>query len=77
MFTLLWYLHYRIAMRWEGKKLRLIVFMLSLLYGISIELLQEAMNNGRSADILDVLANASGSAVALMGVWLFQKNKKS
>lgn len=52
-----------------------IVF-ISFGYGILIEFLQETFTKTRHADILDVLANFSGAALALL-VFLFLKKPKT
>lgn len=50
--------------------MRLVV--VSILYGILIEILQETLTTTRHADIFDVMANGSGAAIALL-VFLIAK----
>ena len=43
---------------------------LSILYGISLELMQYAFFSGRTADIFDVIANTTGS---ILGIVFYEK----
>ena len=56
-----------------SKIIRLVI--LSILYGIVIEVLQELFTTTRHADILDVLANFTGAILALMAFVLMKKQK--
>ena len=49
------------------------VFFLSLVYGIVIEILQHLFTDTRKADIFDVLANAFGALVGLLSIGFYQK----
>jgi VanZ family protein len=51
--------------------------MLSILYGIVIEILQETTTTTRNADILDVLANFTGTLSALAVFILLKKKKQT
>jgi VanZ family protein len=51
------------------------VVLLSLCYGIVIEILQEIATNTRHADIFDVLANSAGATTALLFFVLIKKRK--
>ncbi|WP_396155589.1 VanZ family protein [Flavobacterium sp.] len=53
------------------------VVMLSILYGIVIEILQETTTTTRNADILDVLANFTGTLSALAVFILLKKKKQT
>jgi VanZ family protein len=53
------------------------VVMLSILYGIVIEILQETITTTRHADILDVLANFTGTLLALAVFILLKKKKQT
>ena len=57
----------------KKRRLRLMVFSFAVVYGIFIEICQGLFTNGRSADILDVLANSAGAALAVLLLWLFRK----
>ena len=56
-----------------AKIIRLVI--LSILYGIVIEVLQEFFTTTRQADILDVLANFTGAILALMAFVLMKRQK--
>ena len=58
------------------RRLRLVVFSFAVFYGILIEICQGLLTNGRSADILDVLANTAGATLAILLLWLYRKIKK-
>lgn len=46
-----------------------------LLYGVVMEFVQESLQNGRSYDIRDILADGTGCGLGLMlGLLLFRKN---
>lgn len=76
IFTLLWsYSKYvskgRIEV-WDVMK----IVLLSLLYGIVIEFLQETFTTTRSADVFDVLANLAGALLAffiVIGILRFKR----
>jgi VanZ family protein len=52
--------------KWKGKQLLINCFIFSLSYGIIIEILQNLITQKRSADLLDVLANMTGSIVSIL-----------
>ena len=76
IFTVLWYKFFKLANTGSGKKQRLLVFVLAVVYGIFIELCQQFFTKDRSADITDVAANTTGSALAVLVLWLLSKMKK-
>ena len=66
-FTILWFLH----LHSKKPKFRyftvvVIAVLMSVLYGASIEFLQEDFTNTRKADLKDILANFLGSFTAAM-----------
>jgi VanZ family protein len=71
VFTTLWFLYFK-------KKLSssIIVqpltwsFVFSLLFGISIELMQQYITLTRSADVIDVLANTVGASLVVITILL-------
>jgi VanZ family protein len=77
VFTLLW--GYYIWIKNNATELKPIVKVLvvSLLYGILIEFLQETLTTTRHADIYDVIANATGATTALGFFVLLKKLKQS
>jgi VanZ family protein len=76
-FTILWFLffqkHYKEA---NSNKLLIITVLLSICFGITIEILQELFTTTRKADVFDVLANFSGAMLA-SGLILYLKKQKS
>lgn len=75
VFTLLWVLDLIKAKRFSPKKARIVVFIIAVLFGIIIEICQGLFTKERSPDALDVLANTSGSAAAILLLWIFDKKK--
>lgn len=65
------YLYRKLNFRFNTK-LILILMLSMLFYGIIIEILQGLFTNSRSADILDVAANFTGS---LLGIFFFKSIK--
>lgn len=49
----------------------------SILYGMLIEVLQETLTTTRHADIMDVLANFCGAALALIILIVIKKQKSN
>lgn len=73
MLVSLWLLYYEQLNR-ISRKLKSLVFILSVAYGGSLEYVQGAMAIGRNMDIADALANTIG---ALLGVILLPFTKRS
>jgi len=72
--TLLWFLFLKkhINSSNNGKSLA-ISFVFSIVFGIIIEFIQEFYTATRQADIFDVLANATGSILAIIAIVLLDK----
>ncbi|WP_235921991.1 VanZ family protein [Flavobacterium phycosphaerae] len=77
VFTLLWGNYVWLKNKSTELKLIVKVFIVSLLYGILIEFLQETLTTTRHADIYDVMANATGAATAIGFFLLLKKLKQS
>jgi VanZ family protein len=75
VFTLLLYKDYKVKTG-SIKKAFVYAFATAVSYGIIIEICQGLFTDGRNADSMDVLANTSGSAFAILMLWLRQKRKK-
>ena len=73
-FTVLWFLALREKNIGKEALLRFKVFIGAVVFGIFIELFQSWFTADRSADVADVIANSSGSAGAVLALWL-AKNK--
>jgi VanZ family protein len=76
IFTVLWYLALRLKYIVSGFKIRLSIFLMAVVFGVLIELAQEFFTTDRSADVNDALANSTGSALAVLVLWLIAKLKK-
>lgn len=48
-------------------------FLISLIYGILIEVAQQLFTTTRQADVLDVLANVTGAILAILSIKMFIK----
>lgn len=65
--TFLWFLFFSKQLQTDTvAKAFLYSVLLSFVFGIAIEILQEVFTTTRSADILDVLANVTGEAIAVL-----------
>lgn len=53
----------------------LVVFFISLLYGILLEILQDLVFIMRGADLLDITANAAGSFIGLLTFYYIKEHK--
>jgi VanZ family protein len=76
VFTMLWGFYFR--QKWNQIEIKRIIYvvLISIGYGILIEILQELVTTTRHADILDVLANFTGAMMALLTFVLIKKLKK-
>jgi len=69
VFTTLWFLYFKKKLSSSNNvKPLLWSFVFSLLFGISIELMQQYITLTRSADIIDVLANTVGAILAVVAI---------
>lgn len=74
VFTALWFLFFKKKLEGENSSRPLIVsIVLSFVFGIIIELLQQFFTTSRSGDILDVLANLFGAVLAVVSIVLLNK----
>ena len=48
---------------------------LSFIFGMSIEVLQELCTSTRKADLMDILANVSGAMLAFVSMLFLKKSK--
>ena len=72
LFIILWYLYLNSNTKITNYKAPVILFFVSLVFGIIIELSQQAFTTSRKGDILDVISNVSGAFSALITLVLFQ-----
>jgi len=71
VFTILWFLYLKKRFN-SSKNLHLLIFTLivSFVFGIAIELLQQYFTATRNADVFDILANTSGALTAAFLIML-------
>ena len=70
VFVLLWFLY----LNTKNIELGLLkIFLGSLFFGILIEICQSLFTTTRQADVLDVLANATGAGTAILILFLYHK----
>ena len=72
--TTLWYLYFKHKII-NTKKAVFQAFLFSFVYGILIEIAQGLFTTTRSADILDVAANATGALLVVGIVIVYQKKR--
>jgi len=77
VFTLVWFLFFEKQLKSPDILKPLIVsFLLSIFFGIGIEIVQGVFTTSRKEDFLDVLANASGAILAVCMIVLYDKYKR-
>lgn len=75
-FTISWILFFKKELKGKDAddyKAYLISFIFSVFFGITIEILQNALTVTRASDVTDVLANALGAVVAVFSAIGFKK----
>lgn len=74
VFSLLWFYAFRFSFRTVRRvKLLSIVFVMSLVFGIAIELFQTYLTVTRNGDAVDVLANSTGALLAILVIQILNK----
>ena len=76
VFTMLWGLYSWKRQNEIGLNKIAIIIVISICYGILIEILQETCTTTRHADIFDVLANGTGATIAFVVFVLIKKRKQ-
>jgi len=66
VFVLLWYLYFNTNAKNRNYKTPVMLFLVSSVFGIVIELFQHTFTTTRKADVLDVFSNISGAFAALI-----------
>lgn len=64
--TFLWFLTFKFYFLNENRNALIKAFLFSFFYGITIEICQDQFTMTRSGDPLDILANTSGSLLAIL-----------
>ena len=57
---------YIVAYKYKINKTLLLAFLISVIYGIVIEILQDTLTNKRQFDFFDMLANVVGALIAIV-----------
>ncbi|TRX04224.1 VanZ family protein [Flavobacterium gawalongense] len=74
VFTSLWFLFFKKQMNsLDVFKPLIISFMLSIFFGIAIEIAQALFTTTRKGDLFDILANLSGATLAVCMILMFNK----
>ncbi|WP_281636376.1 VanZ family protein [Flavobacterium marginilacus] len=74
VFTFVWFLFFRKQLKFKyDLKPLLFSLLLSVVFGLLIELLQELFTLTRHADVLDVVANLTGAVLAVLAVLICNK----
>jgi glycopeptide antibiotics resistance protein len=74
VFSTLWFFALRLYFKkWSRNQVLGVVFLMSLLFGIAIELFQAFFTTYRSGDIADVFANTAGTLLALVSISILVK----
>lgn len=74
VFSLLWFYALRFSFKTVHRvKLLSIVFVMSLVFGIAIELFQTYLTVTRNGDAVDVLANSTGALLAILVIQILNK----
>ena len=66
VFIILWYLYFKSTTKIINYKTPVILFFVSLVFGIGIEWSQQVLTTSRKGDVLDVISNISGAFTALV-----------
>ena len=76
VFTSLWILFFKTQIKDpDSYKPYVISFLFSVLFGITVEMLQGQYTTTRKEDALDVAANLAGATLAVFSIILYFKNK--
>jgi len=75
VFTILWSFGLKTVKVSDPASQRRIAFSIAVSYGILMEIFQWSMDNDRSAEVYDALANSIGAAIAVLVLWYYQKKK--
>jgi VanZ family protein len=74
VFTFVWYLFFLKQLQFvKPAKLLVYSFLLSFVFGLTIELFQEMFTTTRHADAMDVTANLSGAVLAVISIVMSNK----
>jgi VanZ family protein len=78
VFVVIWFLYIRNSNNLIHNKTAIKkAFLLSVIFGISIEFLQYYFTTSRKADVLDVLSNCTGAILAVIAIRFLNNQQKS
>lgn len=77
IFVNLWFLYFNYKNSENRIKFGKILFIVSFLFGILIELAQQTFTINRKADIFDVIANTTGAFFALIIIFMYDFIKRA
>lgn len=69
LFAILWYLAFYYSFNLKKMKALIYAFILAVLFGIIIEILQDTMTSSRALDVYDAVANTLGALIASVLIW--------
>ena len=72
VFTILWSIYFSSFLREIILKTVIKIFLVSVSYGVLIELLQGEFTKTRKADFMDVLANSIGALIAVITLLIYK-----
>ncbi|MEL1245703.1 VanZ family protein [Flavobacterium sp. DGU11] len=73
VFTILWSYGLRTLKISDVRKRRMWAFIIAVSYGIIMEICQGLFTEERTPDVVDAIANTTGSAIAVFVLWRYQK----
>lgn len=76
IFTALWFLSFYYKIKLKKIKALVFSFLFSSVFGIIIELLQGSLTNNREADLFDVIANTTGTLIAMIIITIILRGVK-
>ncbi len=71
LFTIFWFLHFDATSDRKVSLNLIIVFVLSLLFGVAIEFAQAVLTISRKAEVADVVANTYGAIAGVVSMIIF------
>ncbi|WP_452601068.1 VanZ family protein [Pontimicrobium sp. MEBiC06410] len=76
IFTALWFLSFYYKIKLKKIKALVFSFLFSSVFGIIIELLQGSLTKNREADLFDVIANTTGTLIAMIIITIVLRGVK-
>lgn len=75
IFAVLWYLAFFYTCNLKKNKALIYAFILAVIFGIIIEILQDTMTVTRALDVYDALANTLGALIASVLIWINNRSQ--